>query len=228
MFITKTVAAAADVPARRGRHAGAAAARRDGAGADGRRRRRAAQPAAPARVRLRAARRDHGPVDAGDGRRRLRVHADPEAARALPRSAGRRQQSGAARSEADTQPRRRVGVVAHRRAAEADRGPGLRASAPRSIRSSRSAIGQDTTFPSLELATEDFTGLVGACAPGFSCAYMNTLNWQTPTTPLPMEINPRVVFERMFGGRGRRAQRLARMQRGPQHPRFRRPTISPT
>ena len=63
-------------------------------------------------------------------------------------------------------------------------------------------IGQDTTFPSLEVATEDFTGLVGACDPGYSCAYMNTLNWQTPTTPLPMEINPRVVFERLFGGGG--------------------------
>ena len=57
-------------------------------------------------------------------------------------------------------------------------------------------IGQDTTFPSIEVATEDFTGLVGACDPGYSCAYMNTLNWQSPTSPLPMEINPRVVFER--------------------------------
>ena len=73
-------------------------------------------------------------------------------------------------------------------------------------------IGQETTFPSLEVATEDFTGLVGACAPGFSCAYVNTLNWQTPTTPLPMEINPRVVFERMFGRAGTSAQRLARMR----------------
>ena len=36
------------------------------------------------------------------------------------------------------------------------------------------AIGQDTTFPSLEVATEDFTGLVGACSPGYSCAYVNT------------------------------------------------------
>ena len=73
-------------------------------------------------------------------------------------------------------------------------------------------IGQDTTFPSLEVATEDFTGLLGACDPGYSCAYMNTLNWQTPTTPLPMEINPRVVFERLFGGGGTLEQRLARMQ----------------
>jgi len=75
-----------------------------------------------------------------------------------------------------------------------------------------SRIGQDTTFPSLELATEDFSGLVGACDPGYSCAYMNTLNWQSPTTPLPMEINPRVVFDRMFGGGGTASDRLARMR----------------
>ena len=73
-------------------------------------------------------------------------------------------------------------------------------------------LGQDTTFPSLEVATEDFSGLVGACDPGYSCAYMNTLNWQTPTTPLPMEINPRIVFERLFGGGGTADQRLARMR----------------
>ena len=73
-------------------------------------------------------------------------------------------------------------------------------------------IGQETTFPSLEVATEDFTGLLGACDPGYSCAYMNTLNWASPTTPLPMEINPRVVFERMFGGGATPEERLARMQ----------------
>jgi hypothetical protein len=73
-------------------------------------------------------------------------------------------------------------------------------------------IGQDTTFPSLEVATEDFSGLVGACDPGYSCAYMNTLNWQTETTPLPMEINPRVVFERLFGIGGSAGDRLSRMR----------------
>jgi len=73
-------------------------------------------------------------------------------------------------------------------------------------------IGQETTFPSMELATEDFTGLLGACDPGYSCAYINTLNWQTPTTPLPMEINPRVVFERMFGSGGSAADRAVRMR----------------
>jgi uncharacterized protein DUF1552 len=74
-------------------------------------------------------------------------------------------------------------------------------------------IGQDTPFPSLELATEDFTGYIGACTTGFSCAYANTISWSTPTTPLPMEINPRNVFERMFGEPGPPAERRARMER---------------
>jgi hypothetical protein len=74
------------------------------------------------------------------------------------------------------------------------------------------SIGQDTLFPSLEVATEDFSTSVGACEIGFSCAYMNTISWQNPTTPLPMETNPRVVFERMFGGTGTPAQRAARMR----------------
>jgi hypothetical protein len=73
-------------------------------------------------------------------------------------------------------------------------------------------IGQDTTFPSLEAATEDFSALIGSCAPGYSCAYANTLSWQGPTTPLPMEINPRVLFERMFGSGDTAEQRRARMR----------------
>jgi hypothetical protein len=73
-------------------------------------------------------------------------------------------------------------------------------------------IGQDTPFPSLEVATEDFTGYVGACSPGFNCAYLNTVSWSSPTTPLPMDINPRVVFERMFGQAGSPAQRAARIR----------------
>jgi len=70
-------------------------------------------------------------------------------------------------------------------------------------------IGQDSPFPSIEVATEDFSGYIGACTPGYSCAYMNTISWTSPTTPLPMEINPRVLFERLFGGAGTEAQRLA-------------------
>jgi hypothetical protein len=73
-------------------------------------------------------------------------------------------------------------------------------------------IGQDTPLPSLELATEDFTGYVGGCSPGFSCAYMNTISWRTPTTPLPMETNPRAAFERIFGEAGTSKERLERIQ----------------
>jgi hypothetical protein len=73
-------------------------------------------------------------------------------------------------------------------------------------------IGLDTPLPSIELATEDFTGYVGGCSPGFSCAYMNTISWHTPTTPLPMETNPRLAFERLFGEAGTARERLERIQ----------------
>jgi hypothetical protein len=74
------------------------------------------------------------------------------------------------------------------------------------------AIGQDTILPSMELAIEDHSGLIGACDRDYGCIYMNTLSWRTPTTPLPMEINPRKVFERMFGQGGSPADRLARIE----------------
>jgi hypothetical protein len=73
-------------------------------------------------------------------------------------------------------------------------------------------IGQDTLLPSLELAIEDYSGLVGSCDVGFSCTYMNTISWSTPTTPMPMEINPRVVFDRMFGDGSTAAERLQRIE----------------
>jgi Protein of unknown function (DUF1552) len=73
-------------------------------------------------------------------------------------------------------------------------------------------IGQETPLPSLELAIEDFSGLVGSCDVGFSCAYMNTISWRTPTTPLPMEINPRVVFDRLFGDGATAEERLERIE----------------
>jgi hypothetical protein len=73
-------------------------------------------------------------------------------------------------------------------------------------------IGRDTVFPSLEIATEDLSGYVGACDVGYSCAYMNTISWKSPTTPMPMETNPRVVFERMFGRPGSAAERMIRLR----------------
>ena len=75
-------------------------------------------------------------------------------------------------------------------------------------------IGRDTVLKSLEVATEDFTGYIGGCDPGYACAYFNTLAWNSETEPLPMEINPRNLFERMFGRPGTAAQRLERMHTG--------------
>ena len=57
---------------------------------------------------------------------------------------------------------------------------------------------QHTQLASLELSLEA-TDIAGACDVGFSCAYLNTLSWRSPTTPLPTENNPRAVFERLFG-----------------------------
>jgi len=76
-------------------------------------------------------------------------------------------------------------------------------------------IGQASQFPSIEFATEDYTGYVGGCTPGYSCAYQNTISWATPTTPLPMEINPRTAFERLFGDGGSEEsrRRIAREDR---------------
>jgi Protein of unknown function (DUF1552) len=71
-------------------------------------------------------------------------------------------------------------------------------------------VGQDTPFPSLEFATEDFSGYVGGCVPGYSCAYMNTISWASETQGLPMEIDPRAAFERMFGRAGSPAERQVR------------------
>jgi hypothetical protein len=73
-------------------------------------------------------------------------------------------------------------------------------------------IGQDTSLPSLELGIEDASRFVGACEAFYSCAYVNNIAWRTPTMPLPTEINPRVVFERLFGAPGTAAERRARIE----------------
>jgi len=75
------------------------------------------------------------------------------------------------------------------------------------------ALGQITQFGSLELGVEA-PSLAGGCDSGYSCAYTNTISWRNPTSPNPVEVNPRVVFERLFGDGDSTDQksRLARMQ----------------
>src|SRR5436190_2659789 len=75
-------------------------------------------------------------------------------------------------------------------------------------------LGRDTQLRSLEVAAEDFTA-VGGCDIGYACSYVNTLSWRTPTTPLPMQTDPRVVFERLFGeglGADQRRRQLSQDQ----------------
>ncbi len=71
---------------------------------------------------------------------------------------------------------------------------------------------RDTRLPSLELTLEN-SFLVGNCDNGYNCVYVNTLSWSSPTTPLPMENNPRLVFERLFGEGGTVDERRAEMRK---------------
>ena len=73
-------------------------------------------------------------------------------------------------------------------------------------------IGQDTRLPSLELAMDLLT-TVGQCDNGWACVYQNNLSWSSPTTPLPAEAHPRIVFERLFGDGGTAAERLAELRK---------------
>ena len=73
------------------------------------------------------------------------------------------------------------------------------------------ALGRETPLASLQLALEP-NFMTGNCEGGYSCAYINTLSWRTATLPLPMETNPRVVFERLFGEPGDQATRHAQLQ----------------
>ena len=70
-------------------------------------------------------------------------------------------------------------------------------------------IGQETPMPSLELGIEDSSL---SCGDGLSCAYRDTISWQGPASPLPMQNNPQVVFERLFGDGSTDAERRARRQ----------------
>jgi hypothetical protein len=67
-------------------------------------------------------------------------------------------------------------------------------------------MGQETQLPSLELSM-DLMEVVGQCDNGYACVYQNNLSWSSPTTPLPSEAHPRVVFERLFGQGGSSADR---------------------
>lgn len=73
-------------------------------------------------------------------------------------------------------------------------------------------IGQSTQLPSLEMAM-DLLKLVGQCDNGYACVYQNNLSWSSPTTPLPAEAHPRIVFESLFGEGGTAKERRVALRR---------------
>ncbi len=77
-------------------------------------------------------------------------------------------------------------------------------------------LGKDNLLPSLELKLDD-SDLDPLCDEGYTCAYMNTFSWSSATTPLPMENNPRLVFQRLFGEGENVKDRLTQTRRRPEH-----------
>ncbi len=73
-------------------------------------------------------------------------------------------------------------------------------------------IGHETQLPSLELSM-DMLQTTGQCDNGYACVYQNNLSWSSPTTPLPSEAHPRIVFERLFGEGGSIAERRAALRK---------------
>ena len=74
-------------------------------------------------------------------------------------------------------------------------------------------IGAESLVPSLQMAVEDPGANSSNCGEGYSCVYTNTISWASPTAPLPMELNPQVVFERMFGDGTTTEERATRRKR---------------
>lgn len=73
-------------------------------------------------------------------------------------------------------------------------------------------LGKDTAIPSLELGT-DLIAQTGNCDNGLACAYQNNLSWSSPTSPLPAEADPRLVFERLFGDGGTVVERRSELRK---------------
>ena len=130
---------------------------------------------------------------------------------AVPRSDHGGQQSRVAQRLHHRQPRLVQLRVSQLLARQANRRQRLRAGHDgRSDR--RARIGGETPIPSLEIGT-DLIAQVGNCDNGYACAYQNNLSWSSPTTPLPTEADPRVVFERLFGDGGSPERRRAELQK---------------
>ncbi len=161
---------------------------------------------------------DHEGLDSRNRRRRFRVHAHYEGAGAIPRPrcvfSSLTQISGRALGDGAGD-HARAGATwltgVHPKKTEVDIHAGISAD-----QIAAQELGKNTQLASLELGLEEPT-LAGDCDSGYSCAYTNTISWRTPTTPIPVEVNPRAVFERLFGDGDSTdpAARLAAMKESP-------------
>ena len=198
MFITRPRASTTNVPARHGDRRRAAVPRCDDARA-----RRATAGKAPVRMAFvyvpNGMDMRHWNLDY-EGQAR-RAPADPEAARAAQERHPRARQphpqhrTRAARRRRRSRPLLRF--VPHRRAGEEDASADIKAgvSCDQLV---ANQIGKQTRFPSLEVGLED-ARQAGDCDSGYSCAYTNNLAWRSETQPLPPILDPRALFERLFG-----------------------------
>ena len=199
MYVDQEAHSAADVPARRRRDAGPAAARIDGAGADaGAADGGGAGP--PVRRHLASARGVARLLESAAGGQGLRVLVHHQAARAVPQPRRADHRPRHARGDGDTDEpggdhARGAVLLSGARPRRNAVSPFLGITIDQHI---ASKYGQDTILSSLQLGVED-TGNFGNCNWGYSCAYTNSISWSSPTQPLPTQVNPRVVFERLFG-----------------------------
>ena len=171
--------ATTDVPARGWRDRRVAVARCDGSS----RHRAGPDPgrtAVEGRLHLCAARRGHGVVDPDVGRDAIRAVSNAANPGALQGLNGRRQQP-ASRGWNGRDARRGRQRLAERRNSKRTEAEDFECGTTIDQVVARK-IGQSSPFPSLEFATEDFTGYVGGCTPGYSCAYHDSISWATPTT----------------------------------------------
>ena len=183
----------------------------------------AARPITPHGIRLRAERRgdERLPINywtpKGDGRG-LRVVADSGAACAVSRSADDRQrpraEAGGVAGRRQRRTHARVRHVARPASIRGRRKAPTSGSTTTADQIAAAQLGKDTVLPSMEMISSEIDLVLGGqCEAGYSCAYMNTVSWQSPTTPLPVENNPSVVFDRLFGEGGTPEERLDRMKK---------------
>ena len=207
----------ADVPARRGCDAGAAAARLDGAGARRcwRRRRRPRSRASSACFVPHGMSPGYWVPDTEGTRLRDAAASSSRSSRSgirLSILSGLHCPVG--RSAARAEPAPTTGWRRPSCARTSRSGPPAPTSttARRSIRSSRRRSARTPCCRRCSSPSRIPGANSSNCGEGYSCAYTNSISWSTPTTPLPMELNPQVVFERMFGDGSTAEERAARRQ----------------